>query len=124
MSNELNKNKELDKLIQLLGQEVTAENDEQLLSEVKSLKLKKQRGFAETFRADVTGKLAVSTESFEGKLIQMFKRVAVPAAAAILLLLGGTLLDTNSLNDVFSSQSELDELVLNGAWDLSEEFMD
>jgi len=51
----------------------------------------------------------------------MFKRMAIPAAAAVLLLVGFNLFDSTSLNEVLSNESTLDELVMNGEWTWTED---
>lgn len=118
--------KELHKLIHLLDQEVNLENDEQLLSEMSNLRKEMQvgesTGFSAGFKNKIQEELFAEKESLEGKLVYMFKRMAIPAAAAILFLVGLNLFNTDSLGETFSYQAQLDEQVLNGDWGWTEDF--
>jgi len=118
--------KERKKLIHLLGQEVNLENDEQLLSEFSDLRKEMQVGAAGGFSADFSDKLEeklfADKENLEGKLVYMFKRMAIPAAAAILFLVGLNLFNTDSLRETFSYQAQMEEQVINGEWSWTEDF--
>ena len=89
------------KILSLLRKEITNTNDEQLLSELP-LDVDIQRGFSSSFHENLMDKLFIHKESLETKIIQLFPRVAMSAAAAILILF--------TLN--FSQIKNLDSLIV------------
>jgi len=107
------------KILSLLGIEITHKNDEQLLTELP-WNVNDQEGFSDSFHNNLMQQLFETKESFETKIVQMFRRTALPAAAAILVLSVMNFSQIKNIENIFMA----DEIGEVGEWieDSSEEW--
>ncbi len=122
------------KLIELLNQEITDNNEQEQLAALGNLLGKNESDFEAGFNAQLmqrmqaeglfeqtstTERTTVKTDEFSNKIVHLFKRVALSGAAAILLLMVYSwYVDGNLSTDSLLGLTQIED----AAWDISSSF--
>jgi len=123
-----NNKENIKKLMDLLNLEVRTDNEEEQLADWALLMNGQQDGFGDKFVDDTMFKIGNNLKNalevdFSGKVVQMFRRVALSGAAAILLLLSYTYVSEGTLSpDSLLGISEINEVSVDITSNLLENF--
>ncbi len=82
----MNEERNIDKLLGHLDQEISADNDEMNLNHLGDILGEFDHSFSSGFSNAVSSEL-FPQDMFSGRIVQMFKRVAISSAAAIILMM-------------------------------------